>query len=78
METIQFYQEMSIWVLPVLISLVIWDMAWKLFGLWKSARNRHPVWFISIGLFNTAGILPIIYILMDMKVRRMFKKMSSL
>ncbi|MFB6246608.1 MAG: DUF5652 family protein [Candidatus Pacearchaeota archaeon] len=49
----------SAWILVVLI---LWTAFWKLFGLWKSARNNHVVWFMIIALVNTVGILPIIYI----------------
>lgn len=45
-----------------LIPLLIWSTIWKGLGLWKSARNKHLVWFIVMFVFNTAGILPIIYI----------------
>jgi hypothetical protein len=31
--------------------------------MWKSARNNQLAWFICLAIFNTAGILPIIYIL---------------
>jgi hypothetical protein len=31
--------------------------------MWKAARNSHLAWFICIFIFNTIGILPIIYIL---------------
>lgn len=50
-------------LLPVLITLSIWELVWKFTALWKSARNNHLAWFICIAIFNTAGILPIIYIL---------------
>lgn len=56
---------------PVLISLLvilaIWDMVWKLIALWKSARNNQLAWFVCIAVFNTIGILPIIYILTHRK-----------
>jgi len=45
--------------------LAIWDTVWKGFGLWKAAKNNHAVWFICILVFNTLGILPIIYILLN-------------
>jgi hypothetical protein len=38
----------------VIILLAIWDGIWKLIALWK---------FICLAIFNTAGILPILYIL---------------
>jgi hypothetical protein len=46
----------------VLILVVIWDSVWKLIALWKSARNQQLAWFICLAIFNTAGILPILYI----------------
>ena len=49
----------SIWFL---ILLIIWEAVWKLLALWKSARKGSVVWFIALALFNTAGILPILYI----------------
>lgn len=49
-------------LLPLIVILVIWDAIWKGIGLWKSARNNQIIWFICILIFNTAGILPIIYI----------------
>jgi len=51
-------------VIFFLIILAVWDMVWKFIGLWKSARNNHLAWFICIAIFNTAGILPIVYVLM--------------
>jgi len=67
MEILQFCQEMPFWVIPVLVVLAIWDTVWRLIGLWRSARNNHPIWFICIAILNTVGILPIIYILMHRK-----------
>jgi hypothetical protein len=46
----------------VIVVLVIWDAVWKLIALWKSARNNQLAWFICLAIFNTAGILPILYI----------------
>ena len=42
--------------------LAIWEGVWKGIALWKSARNNHLAWFVCIIIFNTIGILPIIYI----------------
>jgi len=55
------------WLIPVIIFLVAWETVWKLIAFWKSARNNHLVWFVCIALINTAGILPIIYILTHKK-----------
>jgi hypothetical protein len=51
-----------------LILLAIWDGVWKLIAMWKSARKRQLAWFICLAIFNTAGILPILYILFFQKI----------
>jgi len=52
-----------IWLIP----LMIWELIWKGIALWKSGRNNHLAWFIVILILNTAGILPIIYLLFFQK-----------
>lgn len=52
------------WFITIIIIVTIWDGVWKLIGMWKAARNNHLAWFICIAIFNTLGILPIIYILL--------------
>jgi hypothetical protein len=51
------------WLIPIIIVVGIWDAVWKLIGMWKAARQNHLAWFICMAIFNTIGILPIIYIL---------------
>ena len=54
---------------PVFIAIIsfltIWDIVWKGLALWKAAKNNHVAWFVCIIIFNTVGILPIIYILLN-------------
>ena len=52
---------------PVILILVLWDMVWKAIAMWRSARNNELVWFICIAVFNTLGILPIIYLILNKK-----------
>jgi hypothetical protein len=59
----QQIHSMLWWLIPVIIVLAIWDTVWKLIAMWRAATNKHLAWFICIFLFNTIGILPIIYIL---------------
>lgn len=47
--------------------IAIWEGVWKLIGLWKAGRNKQLAWFICIGVLNTAGILPIVYLLFFQK-----------
>jgi predicted permease len=51
----------------VIILLAIWDGVWKLIALWKSARHDQLAWFICLAIFNTVGVLPILYILFFQK-----------
>ena len=55
--------EAFVWLLPIIIILIIWDTVWKLIAMWKAGRNNHLAWFICLAIFNTIGILPIVYIL---------------
>ena len=41
---------------------IVWSMAWKGVALWRAGRNGHLAWFIVLFIFNTLGILPMIYI----------------
>ena len=58
----EFLQNIPVWII---ILIVLWDAIWRLIALWKSARNNHLIWFILIGIINSIGILPLIYILLD-------------
>ena len=55
--------SMDTWLIVLIVILVIWDLIWKMIAFWKSARGSQLAWFVCIGIFNTAGILPIIYLL---------------
>ena len=47
---------------PVILLIVIAEVALKGVGLYRSARNGHKYWFIAILFINTLGILPLIYL----------------
>lgn len=42
--------------------LIIWDLAWRGYALWKAGRNEDSAWFVALLILNTVGILPILYI----------------
>ena len=44
---------------------LFWEMVWKGIALWKSGRRNQLTWFVFLFLFNTLGILPIIYLLVS-------------
>ena len=45
------------------IMLIVWSTIWKGIALWRAGKNKHLIWFVFIFIFNTAGILPLIYVL---------------
>jgi len=57
--------ELFLKLMPVIMLLFIWDSVWKLIALWKSAQRKQLVWFICIAIFNTLGILPIVYLALN-------------
>ena len=59
---------------PWFYLVLIWSAVWKGVSLWKSARNRHLVWFIFLFIVNTVGILPIIYLIIHRKKKIAHKK----
>jgi len=63
MKDFQSFEQTLTWLLPVLILVAVWEAVWKLIALWKAGRNNELAWFICIALLNTAGILPIIYLI---------------
>jgi hypothetical protein len=55
------YPHATLFVVLILIA-VVWSSIWKGIALWRAGGNKHLVWFIVLFIFNTLGILEIIYI----------------
>ncbi len=47
---------------PFFLLLALWELAWKGWAMWKAAESKETGWFIALLIFNTIGILPILYI----------------
>jgi hypothetical protein len=47
-----------IWLIFIAI---VWTLIWKGLSLWKSARKGHSIWFVILLVFNSLGILEILY-----------------
>jgi predicted permease len=61
-------------LMTLVIILVVWELVWKFIAMWKAAKKDQLAWFICIAIFNTVGILPIIYLLKD----KCYKKYKTL
>lgn len=53
------------WLIILIVILALFDSVLKLIALWRAARNNHLVWFICLAVFNTVGILPIVYLVLN-------------
>jgi hypothetical protein len=51
------------WVLIIFAVLILLEVILKYISFWKSARNNQLAWFIVLCIFNTLGILPLIYLI---------------
>ena len=57
----------------LLLFIAVWSLIWKGLALWKSATLRSKVWFVVILIFNTIGILPILYLFVFSKLGKKTK-----
>ena len=46
----------------IMILILLWTLPWKIYSLWTAVKNKHKIWFVVLIVFNTVGILEIIYI----------------
>lgn len=60
------------WYLPIIVAIALFDAVMKAIAMWKSARNNHLAWFVCIAVFNTVGVLPIVYLVLNKN--KMFEK----
>ena len=56
------YQQSFLTVVGLVI-VAVWTLVWKGLALWHTGKNQQRNWFIAILILNTAGLLPIIYLL---------------
>jgi len=54
--------------------IAIWEAVWKLIAMWKAAHKESVVWFVVLAIFNTLGILPILYIYVFSEMGKKKKK----
>jgi Na+/serine symporter len=55
----------TIWM--IIIPILIFDLIMKGIALWKAGNQKQLGWFIVLFILNTAGILPLIYLIFFQK-----------
>ena len=63
MSTLYELYQHPTWFLVIFGVIAVWSFIWKGVAMWHAGKNRQKGWFISLLILNTAGILPIIYLL---------------
>ena len=53
---------LTIFGVVLLAVIVLWEAVWKGIAMWRAGRNNQLIWFVCFLIFNTAGILPIVYL----------------
>jgi hypothetical protein len=59
------FSNFYIWnaaIFAVFILVTVWSIIWKGFALYRAGANRSPAWFVVLLIFNTVGILEILYL----------------
>lgn len=44
------------------VVIIFWSLAWKCYSAWLAANRREKKWFVALVVFNTVGILDMIYV----------------
>ena len=56
------HDNMLLFVVFMLL-LAAFDLVLKLIAMWRSVKRDQLGWFIALGIINSIGIFPIIYLL---------------
>ena len=75
MSFFALYQQPPLFV-GLLLLVSVWTLIWKGMALWKAVGRKEKRWFVVLLVLNTAGILPIIYLLMKIDKKDNSKKVS--
>lgn len=60
-------QSVLLTITPVIFLLALVDVVLKGIALWKAGRNGQKHWFIALFIFNTVGLLPLLYLVFFQK-----------
>lgn len=56
---LQFFEDNAV----IILLIALWDLAWKGFAMWRAAHKSSKLWFTALLVINSAGIVPILYLL---------------
>lgn len=62
---ISMFSSFTAWhagIIVALVVLTVWSTIWKGFALYRAGANLSPGWFVCLLIFNTLGILEILYL----------------
>ena len=57
------FEGFGVALIILFVVIAVFDAVLKAIGMWKAARRTQTAWFVCLLIFNTAGILPIVYFL---------------
>jgi hypothetical protein len=52
----------------IIVVIAVWDLVWRCAAVIKSTKLNKPLWSVAFVLFQTIGILPILYIFVFSKM----------
>jgi hypothetical protein len=63
MPTLYGIYEQPLLVVLGLLFVSVWALVWRGIALWFAGKNQQKGWFVVMLILNTAGLLPIIYLI---------------
>lgn len=62
----ELYSQPSI-LFSLIFLITIWSLIWKGLALWRAAQRKQLAWFVVMLIINSAGLIPILYLLITMR-----------
>jgi hypothetical protein len=72
---IVLYLGLTNWLI---VSILLWSMAWKILAMWKAGQSGQKIWFVALALAPTLGILEIFYFIIYSTMSKRLKIILSL
>lgn len=54
--------------ITLIVVLLIWSAFWKGLALWHAAQRGDAWWFVALLVFNTIGLLEMLYLFVFAKI----------